>query len=185
MRPADDVTASAAMTADADVAPEFTETDFRQFYELTARPLRAWLRRVAGAEHVDDMAQEAYLRLLRTPARDLPMDERRAYLYRVASNLVNDAWRATKRQGGPPVAIEGVAVEAPAGHPGDSVDVSRALMRLRLKERTMVWLAYVERATHREIAVALDVKEASVRVLLSRARQKLAAALGAGRGGRS
>ena len=167
------------------MAPDFTEADFRQFYESTARPLRAWLRRVAGAEHVDDLAQEAYLRLLRTPARDLPMNERRAYLYRIASNLVNDAWRVTKRQGGPPVATEGVALEASAGHPGDAVDVSRAMMRLRLKKRTMVWLAYVERATHREIAMALDVKEASVRVVLSRSRQKLAGALGAGRGGRS
>lgn len=173
------------MAADADVAPDFSETEFRRFYEMTARPLRAWLRRVAGAEHVDDIAQEAYLRLLRTPARDLPLDERRAYLYRVASNLVNDAWRGQKRQGGLPVELERVTLEAPTSHPGDSVDVSRALMKLRLKERTMVWLAYVERATHREIAVALDVKEASVRVLLSRARQKLAGALGAGRGDRS
>jgi len=42
----------------------------------------------------------------------------------------------------------------------------------------MLWLAYVEQASHREIASALAVKEGSVRVLLSRARQKLAVALG-------
>jgi DNA-directed RNA polymerase specialized sigma24 family protein len=39
----------------------------------------------------------------------------------------------------------------------------------------------VEQASHREIAAALDVKEGSVRVLLSRARRKLAAALGVSR----
>lgn len=172
------------MTADAETARGISEAEFRRFYELTARPLRAWLRRVAGAERVDDVSQEAYLRLLRAPARELPVNERRAYLYRVAANLVNDDWRAAKRQGGPAVSIDGVSLEAPVGNPGDALDVARALTRLRLKERTMLWLAYVERATHREIAAALDVKEASVRVLLSRARQKLAGALGGERGGK-
>ena len=50
--------------------------------------------------------------------------------------------------------------------------------RLRVQERTMLWLAYVEQASHREIASALSIKEGSVRVLLSRARQKMAVALG-------
>jgi RNA polymerase sigma-70 factor, ECF subfamily len=179
------MTASPAMAADAEAQQGLGEVEFREFYDLTARPLRAWLRRVAGAERVDDISQEAYLRLLRTPARDLPVNERRAYLYRVASNLVNDEWRATKRSGGPTVAVDAVVLEAPAGEAGEALDLSRAMTKLRLKERTMLWLAYVERATHREIAAALDVKEASVRVLLSRARQKLASALGTGRGGRS
>lgn len=61
------------------------------------------------------------------------------------------------------------------------VDMSRAMDRLRVQERTMLWLAYVEQASHREIAAALDLKEGSVRVLLSRARRKLAVALGVSR----
>lgn len=173
------------MTADAEVAHGFSEAEFRRFYEQTARPLRAWLRRVAACDQVDDIAQEAYLRLLRTEARDLPVDERRAYLYRVATNLVNDAWRARQRQGGAAVALDADALRAPAEAPGDAIDVRRALAGLRLRERTLLWLAYVERASHREIASALEVKEGSVRVLLSRARQKLAGALGVGRGGRT
>ena len=63
-------------------------------------------------------------------------------------------------------------------NPAASVDVTRAMGRLRVQERTMLWLAYVEQASHREIASALSIKEGSVRVLLSRARQKLAVALG-------
>jgi RNA polymerase sigma-70 factor (ECF subfamily) len=38
-----------------------------------------------------------------------------------------------------------------------------------------MWLAYVEGADHREIAAALGLRERSVRVLLHRARRKLAA----------
>ena len=37
-----------------------------------------------------------------------------------------------------------------------------------------LWLAYVEGATHREIASATGLRELSVRVLLARARRKLA-----------
>jgi RNA polymerase sigma-70 factor, ECF subfamily len=153
------------------------ETEFRAFHEQTARSLAAYLRRSVAADAVQDMVQEAYLRLLRTPHASLPVDERRAYLYRIAANLVNDAWRARKKA--PEVAAvapETLAARTPSETAG--LDVTRAMDRLRLQERTMLWLAYVEQASHREIATAVSVKEGSVRVLLSRARQKMAAALG-------
>jgi RNA polymerase sigma-70 factor (ECF subfamily) len=153
------------------------EAEFRAFHERTARSLAAYLRRSLPAEDVDDAVQEAYLRLLRTPHASLPIDERRAYLYRIAANLVNDAWRARKKQ--PAAAgLEPDALPARASSDAVRLDVSRAMSRLRVQERTMLWLAYVEQASHREIASALSVTEGSVRVLLSRARQKLAAALG-------
>lgn len=178
MRPA------SATAAPADVAvPEAAATlaldqaEFRAFYEQTARSLRAYLRRAFPVDAVDDALQEAYLRLLRSPHAALPHDERRAYLYRIAANLANDAWRARKKM---PLG-EGPAPDTlPGRSPGDGtrLDVARAMDRLRVQERTMLWLAYVEQASHREIASALEVKEGSVRVLLSRARHKLAAALG-------
>ena len=37
-----------------------------------------------------------------------------------------------------------------------------------------MWLAHVEGASHREIAAALGLREGSIRVLLSRARRRLA-----------
>lgn len=156
------------------------EAEFRAFHEATVRPLRAYLRRSLPADAVDDVLQEAYLRLLRTAQASLPTGERRAYLYRIAANLVNDAWRAKKKA---PVG-EGPAPDLLPARPSSEatrLDVTRALESLRVQERTMMWLAYVEQASHREIAAALDVKEGSVKVLLSRARRKLAVALGMGR----
>lgn len=172
----------AAMPTDASVieraAPlALDEAEFRAFHAQTARSLAAYLRRSLPADAVQDTVQEAYLRLLRTPHARLPVDERRAYLYRIAANLVNDAWRARKKA--PEVAVaapDTLAAHSPSETAG--LDVTRAMDRLRLQERTMLWLAYVEQASHREIAAALSVKEGSVRVLLSRARQKMAAALG-------
>jgi RNA polymerase sigma factor (sigma-70 family) len=153
------------------------EAEFRAFYEQTARNLRAYLRRSLPAEQLEDAVQEAYLRLLRTPHAALPVDQRRAYLYRIAANLANDAWRAKKKT---PLADAVTPDDLPARMPAEGVgiDMTRALDRLRVQERTMLWLAYVEQASHREIASALEVGEGSVKVLLSRARRKLAAALG-------
>ena len=169
------VDASVADHAAASLALD--EAEFRAFHDATARSLRAYLRRSLPADAVDDAVQESYLRLLRTPHAALPVDQRRAYLYRIAANLVNDAWRARKKApqtGGP------LPDELASRTPSDAarVDVTRAMAQLRVQERTLVWLAYVEQASHREIAAAMDVKEGSVKVLLSRARRKLAEALG-------
>ena len=86
-----------ARVAEARCAAGLDEAEFRAFHERTARSLAAYLRRSLPAEDVEDAVQEAYLRLLRTPHASLPTDERRAYLYRIAANLVNDAWRARKK----------------------------------------------------------------------------------------
>ena len=172
---------AAILSAGARVAETTTplaldQAEFRAFHARTAQSLAAYLRRSLPADDVDDAVLEAYLRLLRTPHATLPMDERRAYLYRIAANLVNDSWRARKKA--PVTDAEPDALPGHAANPATSVDVTRAMGRLRIQERTMLWLAYVEQASHREIASALSIKEASVRVLLSRARQKLAVALG-------
>jgi RNA polymerase sigma-70 factor (ECF subfamily) len=48
---------------------------------------------------------------------------------------------------------------------------------LKPQEQSLLWLAYVEGFDHREIASALQLKEGSIRVLLFRARKKLAGIL--------
>ena len=42
------------------------------------------------------------------------------------------------------------------------------------RDRSLLWLAYVEGCSHREIAEVMGIKPASVKVLLSRARERLA-----------
>lgn len=49
-----------------------------------------------------------------------------------------------------------------------------AFRRLKPRDRSLLWLAYVEQMTHAEIAVVLEVKTGSVKVLLSRARSRFA-----------
>jgi RNA polymerase sigma-70 factor (ECF subfamily) len=49
-----------------------------------------------------------------------------------------------------------------------------ALERMRPRERQLLWLAYAEGATHREIAEITGLRAAGIRILLFRAKRKLA-----------
>jgi len=163
-----------AATQDA-AAQMLDERTFQILYSRTASALRAYVARVIGsATPADDIVQEAYLRLLRTPPATRDPDELRAFLYRIASNLIHDHWRRQRRER-----------EASDRHTGNSktvgpdiplrLDMVRLFEQLRPQQRQLMWLAYVEGADHREIAAALGLRERSVRVLLHRARRKLAA----------
>ena len=57
------------------------------------------------------------------------------------------------------------------------LDVGKAFDRLPPNQRMLVWLAYVEGYEHREIARQMGLGEKSVRVLLFRARHRLAGLL--------
>ena len=57
------------------------------------------------------------------------------------------------------------------------MDMASVFGQLSGQERAILWLAHVEEMSHKEIGSILGVKEKSVRVLLFRARRKLAGAL--------
>ena len=64
-----------------------------------------------------------------------------------------------------------------ADRAAERIDLSRAMARLKPRERDMLWLAYAQGSSHEEIAAALGLKTASVKSLLFRARRRLAALL--------
>jgi RNA polymerase sigma-70 factor (ECF subfamily) len=146
---------------------------FAELYERTAPKIAAYLRRVTGSpDWSEDLLQDTYVRFLN--AERPAMDERQtlSYLYRVATNLVYDGWRSMRRE------REWEELAPRADTPPEPVglrrDVEEALAKLSPRERALVWLAYVEGYAHRDIARMLEVKDTSVRVLLFRARRKLA-----------
>jgi RNA polymerase sigma-70 factor (ECF subfamily) len=164
---------SSAIPADVSL---MDEQAFQALYRQTARPLLAYITRVLGGPtNADDILQESWLRLLRSCPSTSDPAELRALLYRIASNLMMDHFRRAKR--------ERAAAEQAVPDAGSLPDVAlrldmeRMFRQLRPQERAMMWLAYVEGSDHREIAEAVAVKEKSVRVLLFRARKRLAALL--------
>ncbi len=173
------------------------EEGFRALYARTAAPLRSYLRRLTGdPELADDLLQESFHRLLRRAPSGLDAPRLSAWLYRTATRLAHDAWRRARRQrrwleraaaGVKPLAVGAHGAEAPApfwqSFPQPDGDLERraveeALGRIAPRERALLWLAYVEGWEHREIAGALGLAPASVRVLLLRARRRMARLLG-------
>jgi RNA polymerase sigma-70 factor (ECF subfamily) len=154
------------------------EIEFRQAYEQTVAPLRAYVLRTLGSlTHVDDIVQETYLRLLRLPSPPETLGELRPYLFRIASNLMVDHWRRHKHEtqaGDRPEAVSPVSMDHNVAL---EIDMGRLFQRLRPRDRQLLWLAHVEGASHREIATALGLSLNSIKVLLFRARQRLSALL--------
>lgn len=164
------------------------EETFRAFYERTARGLWAYLARVTGDRQLaDDLLQETFYRFLRAAATHDGEAHRRNSLYRIATNLARDAGRRSLTRlpftvGGNE--IENVSSGRDASATERTADFTRAMSHLKPRERAMLWLAYAEGATHREVAAALGLSPKSLKPLLFRARRKLAALLGRGPEGR-
>lgn len=154
------------------------EARFEKLYAAQARPLWSYICRIAGsATLADDILQETFLRLLRSSLAETDENAVKAYLYRIATNLVYDHFRRTKRESlwqlrwRPPAS----SVEEAINDSGmESSDMARVFGELKDQERALLWLAYIEGYEHREIAGVLELSATSVRVLLFRARRKLA-----------
>jgi RNA polymerase sigma-70 factor (ECF subfamily) len=166
-----------------DAAADFVmdEETFRAFYDRTARGIWAYLARITGdRQAADDLLQETYYRFLRAAATHSSEEHRRNSLYRIATNLARDVRRRNLLRATDLVGhdIEQVSTAGPAGHAEDQTDVTRALSQLKPRERAILWLAYAEGNSHREIAEVLGLQPSSLKILLFRARRKLAGLLG-------
>ena len=168
-----------AEAAAADTVFEMNEDAFRALYDRTARALWAYLSRITGSPDLaDDLLQETYYRFLRARVRYESEAHRRNSLFRIATNLARDGHRRGLRArfvGIPDDELPaGIDIAADAER---RTDLGRAMAQLKPREREMLWLAYAQGSSHRDIAGTLGVKAGSVRLLLFRARRKLAQVL--------
>jgi RNA polymerase sigma-70 factor, ECF subfamily len=175
--------ASRADEARADeVAFQMDEDTFRAFYERTARPVWMYLARMTGdPQAADDLLQDTYYRFLRADRGYENDTHRKNYLFLIATNLVRDARRRTK--------LDLVRVpdeDAPDALRADGdvaasterrTDLTRAMARLKPRERDMLWLAYAQGSSHQEIAESLGLRTGSIKQMLFRARRRLAVLL--------
>ncbi len=146
------------------------ESKFDAFYRKTAAGLWNYLHRLTGdASAADDLLQKAFFRFLRANPAVASEEHMRRWMYRTATNLAFDHFREQKRARvvPPSPAVSGAAVDL-------RHDMARVFAELKPQERALLWLAHVEESTHEEIGEALGVKAQSVKVLLFRARKRLA-----------
>ena len=170
--------AKAPDTAAGDAALHMDEETFRGFYTRTSGMLWAYLVRATNdPAAADDLLQEAYYRLLRATVVFETDDHRKNYLFRIATNLIRDRFRRPRIDNAQlPESGEAdiPAVGDLAQQTQQRSDLARAMSQLSQRERELVWLAYGQGSSHREIAGALGLKTGSIKPLLFRARRKLA-----------
>jgi len=146
------------------------EVAFHALYEQTARALFNYLLRVSGRRDIaEDVLQESYCRVLSAKLPDMDEAQTRSYLFKIATNLLRDRWRRNEE-----TAIEPVDAFGATASRVEQVAMRQAFQRLKLRERELLWLAYVEGASHKEIADSTGMKPGSIRLLLYRARRRLA-----------
>jgi RNA polymerase sigma-70 factor (ECF subfamily) len=148
---------------------------FAGFYQRSAPALRSYLIRVSGNHALaDDLLQESYLRFLCATCPEGGEVNYRRYLYRIATNLLRDHWRRPRT-----ATLEDVPEQFLAARDGLSriesqVSLDPALLQMRPRERQLLWLAHAEGYSHREIAEITGLNAAGIRLLLFRARRKIA-----------
>jgi RNA polymerase sigma-70 factor (ECF subfamily) len=155
---------------------------FAGFYERSARPLWAYLARVSGDTALaDDLMQESFVRFLcaSQPASLAAEGEVacRRYLFRIATNLMRDHWRRPVSASLEDIPEEFFAAATDSAQADSQAILGPALAVLRPRDRQLLWLAHAEGYTHKEIAEITGLASASIRLLLFRARRKVASLL--------
>jgi RNA polymerase sigma-70 factor (ECF subfamily) len=148
--------------------------DFEQYREGLHRYL---MKRLRSAHHAQDLAQEAYLRLLRVEHTELVLKPQ-AYLYRIASNLAYEFKLRERRE---PVMFDSDVVEQLAEHAegpvsdeaGSRVDATQQLEYVLLQLPPMYRAVFVLRKrdglSYAEIAKTLELSVHTVKKYLARA----------------
>jgi len=170
-------------------------TDF-SFEELVrehqAMVFRTLLRLIGSREHLDDLAQDVFLRLYRA----LPSFRGEAlvttYLYRITVNVAQDEWKRRRRDSAMvSISDETSAWEDRLEHPGRNAEelieerefaamVDTQLQRLSQVERAVLVLYHQEERSYEQIAAALGLPIGTVRTHLHRGRKKLREGIQAG-----
>ncbi len=158
------------------IPPGGGSVDFDELFEdVYPRLHRYCLRMAPDADVAEDMAQEAFVRLLDRKVDGDPAGIR-AWLFKVATHLLRDRARVQDNRDrllqenpvvpeGPPLPDEELAQkERVAG-------VRRVLAELEDRERTLLLLRE-EGFSYRELAEAVGVQPSSVGTLLIRARRR-------------
>jgi RNA polymerase sigma factor (sigma-70 family) len=168
-----------------------TDLTFEQLVrDHQAMVFRTLLRLTGSREHVDDLAQDVFLRLYRA----LPSFRGEAlittYLYRIAVNVAQDEWKRRRRDDRSHVSLsdETSAWEERLPHPDRNAEqqieerefqqtVEEQFQRLSQIERTIIVLYHQEERTYEQISYSLGMPIGTVRTHLHRGRKKLREAI--------
>ncbi len=167
------------------------EASFQAFHRSTSRGLWSYLFYLCqDRAWTDDLVQETYLRFLQAGERIAPGPNLAGYLYRIGYNLFIDQrqrrvretrWAPASHSGPDFREPDGRAQQAVADRVEARAEAALVIEKAGEQDQILLWLAYGEQLEHREIAQRLGVREKSVKVMLFRARRRLAELLNRGK----
>jgi RNA polymerase sigma-70 factor (ECF subfamily) len=144
-----------------------------------------FLRRATGdTASAEDLTQEVFLRVMRGLARYEDRFRERAWVFRIARNVLVDCHRRTLR-GRPGLSLEEVRDLATDGRQTEALALQEALESLREDEREAFLLREVAGLGYEEIGPIVEATPDAVRMRIYRARTALRAWLGGAGGTRA
>lgn len=147
-------------------------------WEKHEAELRRFLRHRTGSDaEADDLLQEVFLRVLRQPNGLCGIDNRRAWLYHAARNLLIDRLRLSKEQ--VPLPADLAVEEDDPAPPVDGLSqcLPRALAELSRQDREAIALCDIQGITQQDYADRLGLSLPAAKSRVQRARVRLKAHL--------
>jgi RNA polymerase sigma-70 factor (ECF subfamily) len=163
-----------------------TPTEFEAVVgEHQALVFRSLGRLVGSREHVEDLAQEVFLRLYRGMQHFRGDSEITTYLYRIILNVAQDEWKRRRSQQthsslSEPEENWEDRLASPERNPEQLLSgkqlgsqLAASLAELSEAERAAIMLFHQEDCTYEQIALVLNLPIGTVRTHLHRGREKL------------
>jgi RNA polymerase sigma-70 factor (ECF subfamily) len=167
-----------------------TSSEFESIVrEQQDRVFRTLVRLTGSREHVEDLAQEVFLRLYRGLEHFRGDAQLTTYLYRIIVNVAQDEWKCRRREReaiAAPVAEDGEEDQWIENFPSLVPDaeatlaekqlwqaVDEELLQLSENERSILVLYHQEECSYEQIAHLLKMPIGTVRTHLHRGRDKL------------
>lgn len=161
--------------------PIETHKEFLAAYDQFADAIfRHCYFRVFNRDRAKDLMQETFTRAWEYLAEGKRVDNLRAFLYRVATNLIIDEARKKKAVSLETLAEEGFDPPAEDGRLIEGIDarlILRFLKEIEPAYREVVAMRYLEGLSPKEIAEALNENENAVSVRIHRGIKKLRVAI--------
>lgn len=123
---------------------------------------------LCNEQDVQDAIQDTFCRYLEKRPDFRDEEHRKAWLIRVATNICRDMMRFRIRH--PKVSIDGL--EDRIAIP-EQKETLRELLELPVKQKTVIYLYYVEGYHIREIADILGITEGAVKMRLRRGKEQM------------
>jgi len=152
-----------------------TEPQLVQLYGEHTRPLYGYVSRRVGGDRAlaEDVVQEAWLRAVAAWRRSGAPAHPRAWLIRVARNLLASYFRRPRPRLVDPDELETEDDRLSPETPSAAALVHWGLSRLRRRQAALLEAFYFEHKSTREIAAEYSVTERAIEGRLRRARREL------------